>query len=138
MSWPHKGDGTIDWDTVFDDPEIGLVPYMERAKTPEAMNLCAHIIVHSLFIREQDEPYRKAFNAMIDELIQSTEASDGQRAHDLIMKLVREIKANRVKHAQRYLDAGEPDHDPEHSDETRRTEHDPTDALQALEGDGSA
>lgn len=132
MSWPHKDDGTIDWDVVFDDPDIGLVPYVERAQSLEALGLCAHIIVHSLFIREQDAAHRDAFNHMIDELIQNTDPADEQRAHDLVLKLVHEIKANRVKHAQNYLDAGSPDQD---DDASRRGEHDPTDALKTLGGD---
>ena len=132
MSWPHKADGTIDWDIVFDDPDIGLVPYVQRAQSLEALGLCAHIIVHSLFIREQDAVHRAAFNHIIDELIESTGPDDEHRAHDLILKLILEIKANRVKHAQNYLNAGSPDPD---ADTTRRTEHDPTEALQSLERD---
>lgn len=130
MSWPHKEDGTIDWDVVFDDPDIGLVPYVERAQSLEALGLCAHIIVHSLFIREQDRVHRDAFNHMIDELIQSTEPADEQRTHDLVLTLVHDIKANRVKHAQNYLDADIDDA------VSRRAEHDPTEVLKALEEKG--
>lgn len=137
MSWPHKEDGTIDWDIVFDDPNIGLESLVGRAHSPSALSQCAHVIVHSLFIRKEDAVYRQAFNHMIDELIQSGEKTqDGPRMHDLVLKLVHEIKANRVKHAQRYLEenaakAAAATADGEGA-QSRRAEHDPTDALRIL------
>lgn len=134
MSWPHKDDGTVDWETVFEDPEVGLATYVGRAHSPKALGQCAHVIVQSLFIREHDGDYRNAFNHMIDELIESSDvADDPPRAHDLVLKLVREFKANRIKHAERYIENGAA---PRGEDEQcRRTEHDPTEALKALEGD---
>lgn len=129
MSWPHKEDGTIDWDTVFDDPDIGLASLVDRAHSTQALGQCAHLIVHSLFIREEDVAYRHAFSRMIDELIQSNEEThDGPRMHDLVLKLIHEIKENRVKHAQTYLDAGGDKID----DTKRRTPYDPTEALKVL------
>jgi hypothetical protein len=137
MSWPHKEDGTIDWNTVFDDPNVGLESLVGRAHSPEALSQCAHVIVHSLFIREEDAVYRKAFNHMIDELIQSTDKThDSPRMHDLVLKLIHEIKANRIKHAQRYLDEGSAKGGnggrTGEGAESRRAEHDPTDALRIL------
>ena len=128
MSWPHKEDGTVDWDTVFEDPDIGLITYVEGARSLTALGQCAHVIVQSLFIRDQDGPYRDAFNTMVDEIIASADDKDTDHARETLLKLLREIKANRVKHAQNYLDTG----GPEDSEERRAQDVDHTEALQAL------
>ena len=127
MSWPHKDDGTVDWDTVFNDPDIGLCTYVKRAHTLVALGQCAHVIVQSLFIRDEDGPYREAFNTMVDEIISSAEEKDAEHARDMLLKLIGEIKANRVKHAQRYLDEGGLE-----GDERRGENIDHTEAIQAL------
>lgn len=139
MSWPHKDDGTIDWDTVFDDPDIGLVSFVGRAQSPKALGQCAHVIVHSLFIREEDVAHRKAFDHMIDELIQSTEeAHDLPRMHDLVLKLIHEIKSNRVKHAQRYIEEGVTEGGQDGGEACRRADHDPTEALKLLKSNAQS
>ncbi|HEY9163042.1 MAG TPA: hypothetical protein VIN57_00425, partial [Magnetovibrio sp.] len=78
MGWPHKDDGTVDWESVFEDPDIGLIGYMERAHTVPALAQCAHVIVQSLFIRTQDEACRKAFNIAIDELVRTGDSKDAR------------------------------------------------------------
>lgn len=125
MGWPHKQDGTVDWESVFEDPDIGLVAYMERAKTIPALAQCAHVIVQSLFIRAQDETSRKAFNIAIDELMRT---SEDIHARNRILLLLREIKGNRIKYAQRFLEGDGTE------DERRRNEHDPAAVLKALNG----
>lgn len=126
MSWPHKDDGTVDWDTVFDDPDIGLTHFVARAKTVAALGQCAHVIVQSLFIRDEDGPHRNAFNVMVDEIIASVEDKDTEHARDVMIKLIGEIKSNRVRHAQHYLDNAS------EQDERRGEGIDHTEALQAL------
>lgn len=128
MSWPHKEDGTVDWDTVFEDPDIGLITYVERAKSLVALGQCAHVIVQSLFIRAEDGPYRDAFNKMVDEIISSSAEQDAEHARETLLKLIREIKANRAKHARHYLETGGPE-----GDERRGEAIDHTEALQALD-----
>jgi hypothetical protein len=91
-----------------------------------ALAQCAHVIVQSLFIRAQDETSRKAFNIAIDELMRT---SEGLHARNRILLLLREIKGNRLKYAQHFLD------DDDLDDERRRNEHDPVTALKSLSSD---
>lgn len=123
MSWPHQEDGTVDWETVFEDQDIGLVKYVEAARSIEALGRCAHVIVQSLFIRDGDEPYRDAFNTAIDELVEQADSDDHVR--DKLMHLVREVKANRVERAAHYIENG-------NDEERRHDEDDPKAALAAL------
>jgi len=123
MSWPHRDDGTVDWETVFEDEDIGLIAFIERAKTTQALEQCAHVIIQSLFIRDQDAPYRAAFDKAIDELA----ASNDDHTRDKILRLMREIKANRIERVKRYLEKGD------HDEDRRNAKDVPTAPLQTLQ-----
>lgn len=127
MSWPHNDDGTVDWETVFDDPDVGLIPFMERVKSPAALSQCAHVIVQSLFTRSQDDASCKAFNAAIDALISTATDTDGEGAKRKMLLLLNEIKANRIQYAAQYLDSDADE------DNRRSTAQEPIDALKTLE-----
>jgi len=122
MSWPHKDDGTVDWEAVFEDDDIGLLAYIKSARTDKALGQCAHVIIQSLFIRDQDPPYRDAYNAAVDELVGS---GDGH-ARDKLLHLIREIKINRIERAGHYLNRDE------QGDERRHHADDPAQPLETL------
>ena len=126
MSWPHREDGTVDWEAVFEDEETGLIQFVTSTRSDEALARCAHVIVNSLFIREQDPPYRQAFDAAIDELLQSGD----EQAREKLLRLIQEIKRNRIERVERYLENGATK-----PDERRLDEDDPTEALQILQDD---
>ena len=126
MSWPHREDGTVDWEAVFEDETTGLIHFVTATQSNEALARCAHVIVNSLFIREQDPPFRDAFTAAIDELLQSGD----EQAREKLLKLIGEIKRNRVDRVERYLENGA-----SNSDERRLDEEDPTEALKVLKED---
>ncbi|MEG3617339.1 hypothetical protein V5T82_02620 [Magnetovibrio sp. PR-2] len=124
MSWPHREDGTVDWETVFEDETTGLIHFVTSTRSTEALARCAHVIVNSLFIREEDPPYREKFSAAIDELLQS----GNENAREKLMDVIQKIKQNRIERVERYLEAGAP------TPEQRRLEdEDPTDALKVLD-----
>jgi len=126
MSWPHQDDGTVDWETVFEDEDTGLTKFAERARTTAALARCAHIIVQSLFIRDEDPPFRDAYNAAIDELVETDDPDDNQN-RDKILKLIHEIKLNRIERAGVYIENGGAD-----GDERRLPEDTPLKPLDTL------
>lgn len=126
MSWPHQDDGTVDWETVFEDEDTGLTKFAERARTTAALARCAHIIVQSLFIRDEDPPFRDAYNAAIDELVETGDPDDNQN-RDKILKLIHEIKLNRIERAGVYIENGGAD-----GDERRLPEDTPLKPLDTL------
>lgn len=126
MSWPHQDDGTVDWETVFEDEDVGLITFIERAKTTEALSQCAHVIIQSLFTRDEDSPYRDAFNAVIDELA----TSENEESRNKILRVLREIKANRMARAGAFLDQKAK------GDERRHAEDNPTAPLEGLSDEG--
>lgn len=40
MGWPTFKDGTVDWKSVFNDPETGLIVMINNADTPEKLRVC--------------------------------------------------------------------------------------------------
>ncbi|MCW8915564.1 MAG: hypothetical protein OQK24_06890 [Magnetovibrio sp.] len=126
MSWPHREDGTVDWETVFEDKETGLVGFVKATKSPEALARCAHVIVNSLFIRENDVSYRVAYDAAIDELIKNKD----DQSRDKLLKVIHEIKHNRMERVKSYLDDKT-----SNSEERRLHEDDPTAPLEILQDD---
>ncbi len=127
MSWPRQDNGTVDWEAVFEDPDIGLKAYLKGAKTIMAIGQCAHVIVQSLFTREGDLAYRIAFSAAIDEVIHS--AKSEQQARDRLDRLATEIKENRILYAADFLGRDDAPED------NKRSAHDPTEVLKVL-GEG--
>lgn len=126
MSWPHQDDGTVDWDTVFDDPDTGLTAFVKSAKTTEALGRCVHVIIQNLFIRDGDPPYRDAFNKAVDELVAGDGEANDEHVREKILRLIQEIKANRVERVRYFLET------PPGGEERRHVEDNPTAPLETL------
>ncbi len=127
MSWPHREDGTVDWETVFEDEETGLIQFVESTRSPDALARCAHVIVNSLFIRKEDTQYRAAYDAAIDELVQT----GGDDAREKLLKVIRAIEENRMERVKSYLDNGSASDE----QERRLDEDKPTAPLDTLKED---
>jgi hypothetical protein len=66
--WPTLPNGSVDWASVFQHPENGLMANIERADSTEKLQACMHVIVSALFSRDSDADVRRSFLASIDEL----------------------------------------------------------------------
>jgi hypothetical protein len=53
-SWAEKPNGIIDWERVFEDPEMGLITLVAQAHSPSALRKIAQLIVQSLYVRTDD------------------------------------------------------------------------------------
>ncbi|MBL4613942.1 MAG: hypothetical protein JKY27_03590 [Magnetovibrio sp.] len=122
MHWPHQDNGCVDWESVFDDEDTGLTVYAERAKTTQALARCAHMIVQSLFIRDDDPPHRDAYNNAIRELV----ASEDAHTRDKLLLMIQDIKLDRIKRSGHVLSQGDGD------GERRHEQNDPTKSLKVL------
>ena len=58
MGWPTFKDGTVDWKSVFNDPETGLIVMINNADTPEKLRACYHATINGLFSRKLDAEIR--------------------------------------------------------------------------------
>jgi hypothetical protein len=127
MSWPTFADGTVDWVLVFEDPDTGLIPLIQRADTSEKLISCVHLVVQSLFTRDDDGPIRKAYLNSLDALIQRHEEAHPEGGGDLtllrtnISALLRTIKTDRIERARAFSEGRTA---PPTTDEERRAEVD--------------
>jgi hypothetical protein len=101
QKWPILPDGSVDWQTVFMHPEVGFMTTVEKADTPEKLKACMHIVVVSLFSRDNDADVRRQFMASIDELF-SGKATTLQAKKAKINLLLSRIMYDREERAHKY------------------------------------
>ncbi len=97
-SWPRTSDGTIDWESVFEDTENGLIPAISTAKTSEGLVNCAAAITEALFSRRSDEDIRAGYTRDLAS-ISLKNTLDIDTLRDQIITYLRAIKSDRTKRA---------------------------------------
>jgi hypothetical protein len=60
-NWPKLPNGTVDWKTVFEHPETGMIRLLEAARKPETLIDCTAMIIQALFTRDSDEDLRSKY-----------------------------------------------------------------------------
>ena len=131
MSWPILENGTVDWVSVFNDPETGLIPMINRADTPDKLRACYHIAIQGLFSRESDKEVHDKYLYELDKYF-SVDQDDrhitGLRKQ--IGKLLQAIMRIRVERARTYALLKE------WGDERRVPDDDPLELLAAFDREG--
>ncbi len=130
MSWPKLENGTVDWKSVFSDPETGLIAMVNRADTPQKLQACYHITINGLFSRKSDQETRGKYLYELDKFF-SVEQDDRHVTglQKQIRKLLEKIMSDRIERARIFA------WNKEAGDERRLPEDRPLDALQELDGD---
>lgn len=104
--WPQTPDGTIDWETVFEDSETGIIPALSKATTKELLHKSTVVVVQQLFTRKNDAPQVEKFIRELDLILNETEGSeDLPKMQESIISLLRRIKNGRIKKAAEYVAA---------------------------------
>jgi len=127
MGWPKLEDGSIDWKSVFDDPEIGLIVMINNASTPESLRACYHATIKGLFSRDKDKEIRDKYLFELDKFFtikQDERHLTGLRKN--ISKMLDTIKRDRIERAREYARLKL------QGEERRMTEDDPLKALEEL------
>jgi hypothetical protein len=102
-SWPKTPAGTVDWETVFEHPETGLMAQIARAETPQALREQAIVIIKQLFSRKGDEADAAKLTGELTDLIADTMPADRLAlVHYAVAATFREIKTFRQKKAAEY------------------------------------
>lgn len=103
-AWPQTPDGTTDWETVFEDPQGGLIPLISKAQSRQALRECARVVIQQLFTRKGDADDVARFTEQLDEAL-----SDIDDEEDLgtvlasVILLLRNIKDERTEKARLYV-----------------------------------
>ncbi|MBL6933140.1 MAG: hypothetical protein ISR45_09345 [Rhodospirillales bacterium] len=111
-----------DWEAIFESPETGFIHLVKQAKTVDGLRECTHLIIRSLFSRDDDMPIRDVYEHALDGMLPKTgiEIQHMDKGVSQIVQLLREIKEYRQTKSQEHADqllqkpAGEtvqPDHE---------------------------
>lgn len=106
MSWPRHADGSVDWVKVFEDPDIGLIPLIERSDASEKLISCVDVVVRSLFVREADSHVRDRYLDALNDLVDRHDEMFSGGDEDLLLlktnvvSLLRSIKNDRIERAR--------------------------------------
>lgn len=98
--WPLLPDGSVDWATVFEAKDSGLIALIDGADTEEKLKACCQVVIHHLFQRDSDASYRFEYLRHLDQLF--TVTSSGEFLITLkgrIRVLLRRMKTERMERA---------------------------------------
>ncbi len=104
--FPLMSDGTVDWNFVFEDPAAGFVPDIQKSETPDALRRKAIHVAQTLHARSGDELRLKKLLSWIENIVpeNADEIADLPKMKNSILKLVRDLKNERVSRADRYVE----------------------------------
>ncbi len=102
-SWPKNSSGTIDWETVFEAPALGLIPLVQQAHSPAALKKIAVVVIEKLYTRKDDPPKVELFLTQLNELIPDDLPADSlSRVSDAVVGVMRQVKEERIRKAVEY------------------------------------
>ncbi len=102
--WPQTPDGTIDWETVFEHPETGIIPALSHAGNKQILHKITVTVIQQLFTRKNDEIQVQRFLKELDSILGETEGlEDLPKMQESIINLLRRIKDGRIEKAAAYI-----------------------------------
>mgnify|MGYP006865023557 CR=1 FL=1 len=86
-----------DWEAVFESEESGFIPLVKQAKTVDGLRECTHLIIRSLFTRDNDADIRAVYEQALDNMLPRTgvDIPALDKGVSGIIQLLREIKMYR-------------------------------------------
>jgi len=92
--WPKTREGEVDWQAVFENPEDGYIPRVQRASDPHALRAAVLVAIESLFSRKEDRADVKEFAAKLEKIF----ATGGlKQTKEAVTTLMRGIKDQRIE-----------------------------------------
>jgi hypothetical protein len=103
-SWPKLPSGVTDWETVFEDPKIGLIPRISKVRTISALRDSTVLIAKRLCARENDPTHLGEFineiKVILPEDLPGTTLMESLAS---IIQVLRRIKTERIERAEAFL-----------------------------------
>lgn len=133
-SWPILPDGTVDWATVFEATDTGLIALIDGADTEDKLKACCQVVIHHLFQRDSDASYRFEYLRHLDQLF--TVTGSGEFLLTLkgrIRVLLRRMKTERMERALAH--ARQRNGNTTAEDRRRLAEDDPLAPLRAMDAE---
>ncbi len=99
--WPKTPDGTTDWERVFEDPNTGIIPLINSARTTLALRESAVAVISMLYNRKSDLTEAQQMTREMDKRIAA--ASDVIEARAVIIGALHIIKDRRIALAKKFV-----------------------------------
>ena len=71
MNWPKLPDSSIDWMTVFQAPDAGLIAMIDQADTSAKLRDCFAYLIDVLFSKENDRRIHDSYWEILEETFQT-------------------------------------------------------------------
>jgi len=108
-SWPQTPEGVTDWEAVFEAPDTGLIPMVEKATTSPALREITTVIIFSLFTRDSDAVIKVKYASILEDILPEDSEPLKSKDHgfiqiqsDIVELLIR-IKKHRLEKIVEYL-----------------------------------
>ncbi len=90
----HAPHSVADWETLFEDPETGVIAVIRQAHSLEALVLSARTLAHKLLVHDGEEDRLAAYELRLEVIAaENTDSEDLEPARKAIIKLLRELEA---------------------------------------------
>lgn len=108
---PKLDNGSVDWETVFESPDTGLISLIHQAQSAQALERCTNLVVETLFNRSGDAERRVAFSAVVGDIMDFAGQGQGAQARDAslydvksrVTQVLRCIKDDRQQRARQVM-----------------------------------
>jgi hypothetical protein len=103
MAFPQNTSGTINWFTVFTDPENGFIPLLMSADDSDKLRDCFELIINQLFSRKTDEEIRSKNMNLAEELFRNSEGKSNLSGQKTRLRVIMDrIMNERIMKANAY------------------------------------
>lgn len=92
-------DGSIDWEQVFEHPDVGFVTLIEQATTRRGLERASSEVVQQLFQRKDDDEKRESFQKLLNHLFAAGADGALPETRKRVLMVMRQVKTDRIKRA---------------------------------------
>ena len=101
MDWPKLPDGNIDWMTVFQAPDTGLVAMIDQSDTSAKLRDCFACLIDVLFPKEVDKKIHDNYGEILEETFQSGSGACALKGQKIKIRMVMmRVMNDRIKIAR--------------------------------------
>lgn len=88
MDWPKLPDGSIDWMTVFQAPDTGLIAMIDQADTSAKLRDCFAYLIDVLFPKENDRRIHDSYWEILEETFQTGSGANALKGQKIKIRMV--------------------------------------------------
>ena len=103
-TWPKKPTGVIDWEAVFEHPEVGLISLISDARSIHTLRESTIFVIKHLYARKDDPEHVKSFVSELKVLLPDEAPEETlPKITKSVIVILRQIKNERIQKAEEYV-----------------------------------